>query len=643
MIVISRNRKVRFSRHRGLVALLLALTVLTLPMPRAAAADVEVTMSMAGSNRVRHGDPVTFQVGMTNTTGVAQTLTIFLSLEPADGSRPRWVFERARRNLNPGQTITSTHSVTPAALFKDRTTYHITPRDEGGTALAAPLAVTTTKPTLLIPTFSDTTAAAGLGGVTLPALVCGTWTAGAAWGDVDSDSDLDLYLPTRHGPSYLWINAGNGTFTDQAAARGLAANGGLGAVFGDQDNDGDQDLFVTGQDLTRLYENDGTGHFTDITASSGINVTGLGSQTAALGDYDNDGHLDLYVTRHSDCVGGGMGNVVPDRLYRNEGNDTFTDQTHLLGGPAADGRGFQAAFVDYDNDGDVDIYLANDNVQGVSGPNRLYRNDGPDGMGGWLFTDVSAATGANFSINAMGIGISDYDRDMDFDLAFSNIGAKVLARNDGAMFTNAAGPAGITFPLLEAGVDRITWGLDFRDFNLDGWEDLYVAQGALTSKYAHLPYITNELFINRGDGAFNNVGGATGAIGDHFISRGFGFADYNRDGRPDIYVVNQDGTPRLYKNTTSTSSHWVEIILVGTQSNRDGCGAKVILTLPDGTQLLRGRFCGSTSLGSGHDPAVHFGLGAHTEITQIEIQWPSGQNQVIPAPATKQVHTITEP
>jgi hypothetical protein len=328
-----------------------------------------------------------------------------------------------------------------------------------------------------------------------------------------------------------------------------------------------------------------------------------------------------------------------DWLFHNEGNGTFTDRTSLLPEEATFGAGFQAAWWDYDNDGDQDLYLANDQWGPQPDANRLWRNDGPQGEGGWRFTDVSVESGSGYLINSMGIGIGDYDRDLDLDLAISNIGPTVVARNEGdGTFAEVGGALGVDRRSQSLGVISITWALVFADLNVDGWEDLFVAAGSL----ADTPLQPDEVFVNAGGTGFLDLS-ALGGADDPGSGRGVAVADYDRDGLLDLYVVNKGGSPRLYRNVTVVPGHhWLEVDLTGTTSNRDACGARLILTV-DGARLLRQVFCGSTSLSSGSDTVVHFGLGADPEPSRLVIEWPSGLRQVIDRPAVDRVLSVTEP
>ncbi|MDQ3982154.1 MAG: CRTAC1 family protein, partial [Actinomycetota bacterium] len=305
------------------------------------------------------------------------------------------------------------------------------------------------------------------------------------------------------------------------------------------------------------------------------------------------------------------------------------------------GAGFQGAWFDYDRDGDVDLYLGND----YGGPrpegNYLWRNDGRDGDG-WRFTNVSVASGTALHMNTMGIGVADYDRDLDLDMALSNIEATALMRNVGdGTFRDVAGRAGVGRPNQRVREKSITWGLAFADLNLDGWEDLYVVGGSLAQENRPEPQ-PNATFANLARGSFADLSAVSGAA-DEGVGRGLSLADYDRDGRVDLYVVNQGGRPILYRNVTPTGSrHWLEVDTIGSESNRDGCGAVLIATLGR-VKMMRQVFCGSVGLGGGSDPVVHFGLGRADRVDSLRVLWPSGRVQRLRDVEADRLLVVEEP
>lgn len=616
-------------RVSGLV--LVAFAVATLAAARPAPAFVAgVTVALRSTNGkfIPQGLPLEFEAKVTNSGSKADLVGFTFELARPDADESGVPFMRWERAVPAGGTVRVAGSVIPAQWFSQRGSFRIE-AVSGDRVVGMPLSFEVTAPPVRLPRFKDVTVSAGLK-TTLPNYLCPRWAAGAAWGDVEGDGDLDLYLPHQGENALLWINDGSGRFTNEARRRGVTNNAiGLSATFADYDNDGDQDLYVVNDGPNRLYQNDGSGFFTDVAASAGVDDALIGS-SASWGDYDNDGYLDLYVTNYIDCASSNDPlTYFVDKLYHNEGDGTFSDRTGVLekdpmnrNDGATVGAGFQAAWFDYDGDTDLDIYLGNDFVGRSPDGNHLWRNDG-DGN----FTDVSVASRTAFSMNTMGIGIGDYDRDLDLDIALSNIEENRLLRNNGdGTFTDVASQARVARPFQRVEEFSITWGLAFYDLNLDGWEDLYVAAGPFENAPQPQP---NELFANGRNGKFLDLSAPSGAADKGGTSRGVAFADYDRDGRIDLYVVNQAGMPRLYRNVTSMhNQHWLEVDPVGNVSNRDGCGARLIVTI-NGKKMLRQVFCGSVSLGSGHDPAVHFGLGSADRVEELVIEWPSGIRQVL--------------
>jgi hypothetical protein len=622
----------RGSRGWRLVAAALAASLVAGPAAGSYADAVTIDLRPTGPRSVSQGQAFGFQVILRNPGPEAVEVTVLLHLEGNSGRMP---FLGSRPAVPAGGQFTASEEVTSAQWFTDIGRFEILATLDG--APGDRLAFEVTAPTVTVPVFEDVTDEAGLRTVTSRSQ-CGGYAAGAAWADVEGDGDLDLYVPERVQPSRLWINDGSGHFSDQAAERGADNGGskGVGAVFADYDKDGDQDVYVTNEGANRLYRNDGTGHFEDVADAAGV-ATATTDASASWGDYDADGLLDLYVVSYSPCAPPVF--YEQDWLFHNEGDGTFTDRTSLLSEEPTFGAGFQAAWWDYDADGDQDLYLANDDWGPQPDPNRLWRNDGPGGAGGWRFTDVSSDSGVDYLINSMGIGIGDFDRDLDLDVAISNIGSTIVARNDGdGTFTEAGESLGVDRPTQRAGVASVTWGLTFNDLNNDGWEDLFVAAGSL----ADLPTQPDALFVNDGVGRFLDLSALSG-LDDPRSGRGVAVADYDRDGLLDLYVVQKGRSPRLYRNVTEAAGHhWLEVDLTGTTSNPDACGASLILEAAGG-RLLREVFCGSTSLSSGSDTTVHFGLGGGVQPSRLVIRWPSGVRQVIDDPVVDRVLSVTEP
>jgi hypothetical protein len=610
---------------------------------RASSPGLSTNLLPASTSAAPLGDPFAFHA--TISSAEAASGVVLFNVRPA-GSAKSIPFESQRVDLASGQSLQLNEEVTPSKWFAGVGHYEVFATLDGQ-QLGTPLAFTVGKARIQPAVFEDVSTRLGLGGL-VPEAPCFMQTAGAAWADVNGDGKLDLFFPRGNQPAKLFINQGKRGFVDEAAARGVAGDGTMtyGAVFADYDNDGHPDLYVTRDGTNVLYHNDGTGHFRDVTATAGVGGGQLSHRSAAWGDYDNDGRLDLYVTTNGPCFGAAQ----PDELFHNDGNGHFTDVSSLVApdfGQFAgrmDGRGFQAAWVDYNGDGLQDLYVANDYLRmlGGSDSNRLWRNDGRGPDGKWHFTDVSGPSHAGIAINSMGIGIGDYDRDGRLDLAVSNVGPNWLLHNQGdGAFRNTDSETGAAAPYLYSGALAITWGLIFGDFNLDGWEDLYAAAGYIEHDSEGVPQ-RNELLMNDHGQRFLDMRTPSRAD-DPARSRGVATADYDRDGRLDLVVVDQPGTIHLYRNVTPRAKqHWLEVRTRGTRSNRDGCGARVTLAARSGTQV-REVFCGSVGLGSGSDTVVHFGLATAKVATRLTIGWPSGMKQVLRNVKADRLLTVTEP
>jgi hypothetical protein len=617
-----------------LIAAVLAASAVPGPAS-GAAADVRISLTPGGLTSVAQGAAFLVRATVENQGPDPVTVGVALLLDGLGDEEGPMEFIRLGLSLPGGGVERIRREVIPAQWFEEVGDYLVSATVDDLPA-GNTLGLEVLPPTVVVPRFQDVTASAGLDATVPPTLPC-RWTSGAAWGDIEGDGDLDLFLPLREGPSRLWVNDGTGHFTDEAAARG-ADNGGLegaSGVFADFDNDGDQDLYVVNFGPNRLYRNDGAGQFTDIAVDAGVDDAHIGA-SGAWGDYDRDGWLDLYVTNNLDCDSG-PSVYQPDRLYHNEGDGTFTDQTVLLGG-ATLGSGFQAVWFDFDGDLDQDLYLGNDYIGPEPDENHLWRNDGPAEGGGWAFTDVSTESGTDWAMNSMGLAVGDFDRDLDLDFAVSDIAGNALAVNRGdGTFADRAGPAGVERVYQKADRTSITWGMGFHDLNLDTWEDLFVVAGSLQDLD---PYQPDQLFVSAADGTFLDLS-APGGIADPAMGRGAAFADYDRDGLVDVYVVNQGGSPILLRNVTAPGSHWLEVDTVGRVSNRDGCGATLTVEA-GGAKMLRQVLCGS-SLGAGSDTVVHLGLGASTRVSRLVIRWPSGIRQVLRNLAVDRLLTVTEP
>ena len=465
---------------------------------------------------------------------------------------------------------------------------------------------------------------------------------GSAWGDYDNDGDLDLVAVGTYQPHALFRNNGDGTFTNVAAAAGIAdPRGGWGSLFADYDNDGYVDLYITrggwsGAAENTLYHNNGDGTFTDVTHTAGV-ADPQSSFCAAWADYDTDGYIDLYIA--DGVIGDGAANV----LYRNNGDGTFTN-TAAIAGVADTGNSLGTAWGDYDKDGHIDLHVVN---YGQS--NVLYRNNG-DGT----FTDVTPMTGMNLPVTDPFVTFFlDVDNDADLDIFISNSGSfqafiagqitgaathdadrQVLYRNNGdGTFTDVTRESGLYHAYG-------AMGANFGDINSDGYLDIYLATGA--PQMGRLE--RDALFRNNGDGTFTD---ATAALGLGNIGKGHGvtFADVDTDGDVDIYVpvggaFIGDQWHNLFYRNSGTGNNWITLKLVGIKSNRDGIGAKV--TLHMGADVIYREVSGGCGFGSTNSLALEIGLGTHTKVDTLEIVWPSGQVDTYRNPSVNRRLVVTE-
>jgi hypothetical protein len=441
-------------------------------------------------------------------------------------------------------------------------------------------------------------------------------TPGQAWADIDRDGFLDLVLTTQLLPNRVFMGGPDGTFSSPSWADDVALPEQISsaAVFADYDNDGWPDLYISATGPNTLLRNlEGQG-FADVTDIAGVGDPG-GGETAAWGDFDGDGHLDLYVTNHDIAS--------PDPLYRNRGDGSFEDVSQLLDLDERTHPSFTASFFDYDLDGDRDLYVANDKQFG----NTLWRNDGP-GCGGWCFTDVSEPSGAGIEMFSMGLAIGDYDADGDQDVFVTDIGPMSLLQNQAAqgqpVFVDVAVEAGASIDVL--GWGEVGWGAQFLDYDNDGWLDLYVALGKMDPG----PQLPNVLLRNLGNGSFAPVDEVGGAADEH-LSFGLAIADYDADGWVDMLVGNNGGPYALYRNRGSErfddDHHYLGIELradggtVGV--SREAIGARVLVQDSHGHTQAREVIAGS-SLGAGSSVRLHFGFGDAIPLA-VTVVWPDGR------------------
>ena len=451
----------------------------------------------------------------------------------------------------------------------------------------------------------------------------------------------DFYDPSPPLRNALYRNNRNGTFTDVTAQAGVPGGGyGMGAAVGDFDNDGFPDLYVTQYGSSILYRNNGDGTFTDVTRKAGVAAPGWAS-SAVWFDYDNDGKLDLFVCRFVDftkelnkfCGNTATGEryycvprpytPMPSWLFHNNGDGTFTDVSKESGIARYLGKAWGVVATDINNDGNMDLFVANDTVA-----NFLLVNDGKG-----KFKDIGVESGIAYSEDGsprsgMGVDSADYDCDGWMDLFVSNVDHEKysLYRNQHNLtFDDQAMRNGIgESTLLMSG-----WGLKFVDFDNDGNVDLFLANGhpddRVETRTDEVKYAEPLLlFRNRGIGSehrFENVSELGGPIFDQqFAARGMALGDFDNDGAVDVLVSVNNGAPLLLRNTAAHGNHWLGLNLIGKKANRDAIGALVIW---QAGSLRRHRLkVGGGSYLASHDPRVVLGIGTHTKIDWLEIRWP---------------------
>ncbi len=473
--------------------------------------------------------------------------------------------------------------------------------------------------------------------------------SGGGFFDYDNDGYLDIYLINARPQgeqmnaapptNVLYHNNGDGSFTDVTRVAGVADTGyGVGATTGDYDNDGDVDLYLTNFGHNVLYQNEGDGTFTNVAETAQVADAGWGT-SCAFADFDSDGFLELYVTnyanytldahktcyRHNIAVYCGPSSYPPqpDLFYHNNGDGTFTNltkQSGLLSVPAAHGLG--VAVGDADNDGDADLYIANDQDF-----NFLFENRG-DG----IFEEIGLLSGVSCSDTGkaeagMGVAFADYDNDGKLDLTVSNFQneTNTLYHNEGDnFFIDTTIPTGIA----EHTHRYLGWGIGFLDYDNDGYKDIFVANGHTMDNIAEVDRSTttpqqNLLFRNLGNGQFVDVTAQMGAgFALRKTSRASAFGDYDNDGDIDILITNWNQTANLLRNDGGNRNNWVQVQAIGTKSNRSAIGARIKVVAGELTQYAEVKSSGSYLAFS--DLRVHFGLNDAKNIDLLEIRWPSG-------------------
>ena len=501
-----------------------------------------------------------------------------------------------------------------------------------------------------------------------------TMVAGVALLDYDGDGWLDIYLVNgaaipslqKESPAYwnrLYHNNHDGTFTDVTERAGLAGAGyGMGVAVGDYDNDGRPDIFVANVTGNQLFHNNGDGTFSDVTAKAGLagaemNGKKMWSVGAGWFDYNNDGKLDLFVVNY--CVwevnkdpychvkGGVRGYCHPklyaslhNSLFRNNGDGTFTDVSQETGISSHMGKGMSVSFADYDGDGFLDAFVANDTTPGF-----LFHN-----LGGKKFEEVGMQAGVAYApdgvaLSGMGSDFKDVNNDGRPDIWYTAVEHEtfpLLINQGNGEFDDLTHASG-----LEATKEMSGWGNGIFDFDNDGWKDLFVARANVLDNISELGNRKypepNSLFRNLGNGKFAEIGPSAGPdFQEEAAHRGVAFGDLFNDGRIDAVVTVLGGPVEILRNISETGNHWILLKLVGKQSNRMGIGAQIHITTEDGASQWNEV---TTAVGytASSDSRVHFGLGKNRLIKDVEIRWPSGIKQVLHQVAADQILTVEEP
>ncbi len=518
------------------------------------------------------------------------------------------------------------------------------------------------------PVFHDVTGQAGisfthcLGDDEINTIVEATGS-GCAFLDYDGDGHIDIYVvngcylegvndpdsPYKDGreTDRLYRNRGDGTFEDVTEKTGLLESGyGMGIAVGDYDNDGHPDLFVTNYAGNVLYHNNGNGTFTNVTGKAGVGRS-LWSVGAVFLDYDKDGDLDLFVGNYlefdtkyrlyyeADVYPGPLAYPAqPSFFYRNNGDGTFTEVSQQVG-ITKKGRAMGALSCDYDDDGWPDLFVANDAME-----NYLYHN-----KGNGTFEEVGLEAGVAFqqSGNAaasMGGDFGDYDRDGRLDLLVPDMSYNALYHNlGGGLFEDLSAVIGIA----KASAQFWSWGGDMLDYDNDGNLDLLVVNGdghRLSEKQEQL-LLRSQQGPNGGR-VFIDASRAAGEFFDsRMVARGLATGDFDNDGDLDFFVLNIDQPSYLLRNDGGNKNNWLQVRLTGTKSNRDGVGARV--TIRAGGHTLAEERMSATSYLSQNDPRLHFGLGKRTSVDELTVRWPSGKMQKVTNLKANQLVMVVEP
>ena len=496
---------------------------------------------------------------------------------------------------------------------------------------------------------------------------------GVALLDYDNDGYLDIFftngarIPSleKDSPDFsnrLYHNNHDGTFTDVTDRAGVKGYGySVGVAVADFDNDGFPDIYVTGVNRNTLYHNNGDGTFTDVTERAGVagidrNGKKLWSVSAAWIDYDNDGRLDLFVSNYLDwsfetskvcgppdrrlSCSPTLYKGQPNFLYHNNGDGTFTDVSAATGIAEHIGKGMGVAIADYNADGWMDIFVANDKER-----NFLFKNHGGKSFDEVGVESFVAFTDDGIPVSSMGVDFRDWNNDGKPSLFVTALGRETfpLFRNEGTgSFSVDTYKAGIGFPSLKMS----GWGNGIYDFDNDGFKDLFTANSHVNENADDDPQQhykqANAVFQNVQNGTFRDVSTQAGPdMQVRAAHRGCAFGDLNNDGKIDVVVSAIGDRAELLYNTTTNNNHWILIQTIGVKSNRDGIGTRIKITGESGL-VQYNHVTTAGSFASSSDKRVHFGLGRDTRIKEIELRWPSGRIQVLQNVKADQVLKITE-
>ena len=492
-----------------------------------------------------------------------------------------------------------------------------------------------------------------------------TLGAGGAFFDFDNDGYADVILINskdwtpkgRKSLSALYHNNKNGTFSNVTAGSGLDVEMyAIGVTVGDYDNDGREDVYITALEGDRLFHNEGSGKFRDVTKAAGINNANFGTSAAWL-DYDRDGKLDLFVANYVQWTAKGdlwcsldgatKSYCTPEsykgtqsKLYHNLGGGRFEDVSAKAGVGDPTSKSLGVTVFDFNGDGWPDIFVANDTQ-----PNKLYKNNGNG-----TFSDVGMAAGVAFGEDgvargAMGVDSADYDRSGRPHLLVGNFSNQMLGlyHNEGTgLFVDEAP----TSTVGRASLLSLAFGVFFWDYDLDGYLDIFCANGHIEEEIGKVqPKVQYKqpplLFRNLGKRKFESVAAAMGpSFMRPIVARGAAYADFDHDGDLDLLITTNNGPAYLYRNDGGNKNNWICVRTVGTKSNKDGIGATVWVTSASGKQTNVVR--SGSSYASQSDLALTFGLGKDPQVQGLDIQWPSGSKTHLTGLAVNQFYTIDE-